>query len=141
MTSVLHSLVVNFHCLQWKTHCGRGNFRRRNTRLASSWTAGQPARPEDFLNESRVTFQQTKTSTQPDNPVNSTPCVCMCVWTHMQLVSDTHKHTYLAVATNTHYILRSASFFFYSAPEKTTRTHCLDQSASPLSSTTPNHCH
>lgn len=38
--------------------------------------------PEHFLNESGVTFQQTKSSTQPDNPVNY-----MCL--------DTHTHTHI----------------------------------------------
>lgn len=125
MTSVLHCLAVKFLCLNWKKHAAVEGIWEKHPFIVI--LDHRLARPEDFLNESRVTFQQTKTSTQPDNPVNSMPCMCVCAARLSHISGCGHKHSlYPSVCR----------LVFYCTIEKTTRTHCLGQSASLLSSTT-----
>ncbi|TNN56101.1 hypothetical protein EYF80_033651 [Liparis tanakae] len=61
-TSVLHGAAVRFHC------SGKHTVVEGTREEKHPFSVILDRRPEDFLHDSRVTFHQTKTSTQPDYP-------------------------------------------------------------------------
>ena len=123
MTSFLHCLLFKFSVCSGKHTVVEGI---QEKHPFSVIVDHRPTRPEDFLNESRVTFLQTKTCTQPDNPVNSMPCVCLCVSGR----TCSSSHTHISGCGHKHSLYPSVcKLVFYCAAEKTTRTQCLDKSA------------
>ena len=68
LKNFLHFLLLKHFCQLCKTLRSRDFGRNTPFNVILS---RRPASPEDFLNESGVTFQQTKASTRPDEPVDS----------------------------------------------------------------------